>query len=497
MLVVAVLGCRRESPEVPIPAGTFVSGGDDTWAGATTITRHGAVTRELPAFIVDRRLVRKDEYAECVAAGSCAHPGPDPFNRVPASPHHDAPEQFTTFDNAQAYCRWKGKRLLTQDEFERLARGRDGWASVCRPGPHLDCDEDVVSRDGVRQLAWEQWIDRRDETFPVGATMGAFGCGVCVGNDAFGSPLNEWPFRCARDAPPRGSASPPVGESDATSDAPAVADALGQPSTMCPDVHPAAGTSDDATERRAAQARAIARDEQDARPYPHPGQVAALARIYEEAQGALDAVTAEQAHAIDAAKREAMASSYLSRGRARGAAPEAALRALNETSVGLARLAAAPMRAVMPSAAAKPRGPDEASTTWAADEVEAIFESVARDSVDGLSAAHDGEVIDVAEAAIYVFAAQKEVLTAVHVKRREALLLAHAEQQARLRTDGQAALRAMTALRDALRSLIGEAYRLQLVQSRMAWMSTRSQGPLGQDRSRERVATDRSGVSSR
>lgn len=194
--------CHRESPEVSIPAGTFVSGGDDKWAAGTVMTHAGAITVELPAFLVDRRLVHKEEYAACVQAARCAAPGPDPFDRNPSSPHYRGKELFTTFDNAQAYCRWKGKRLITQNEFERLARGRDGWASVCNPAPHRDCPENAVSRDGVRQLAWEQWIDRRDELFPVGAAMGSSGCAVCISNDAFGKPLDEWPFRCTRDAPP-------------------------------------------------------------------------------------------------------------------------------------------------------------------------------------------------------------------------------------------------------------------------------------------------------
>ncbi len=196
------LSCSRERPEVLILADTFISGAPPTWQTSGRLTRIGVRHIELHAFIVQRRLVHKDEYATCVEARACAALGPDRFAENPYSLHHKKPELFTTFDNAQAYCRWKGMRLVSQDEFERLARGTDGWASVCHKEPYRGCRENVVSRDGVRQLAWDQWIDRRDATFPLGATMGSSGYGAVVDNDSgTQTPFAEWPFRCARDAP--------------------------------------------------------------------------------------------------------------------------------------------------------------------------------------------------------------------------------------------------------------------------------------------------------
>ena len=197
-----LLSCTRERPEVLILADTFISGADPSWAAFGRLTRIGVRRIDLHAFIVERRLVRKDEYAACVEARACPALRPDPFAGYPDSPHHDEPEQFASFDNAQSYCRWKGMRLLSQDEFERLARGTDGWASVCHKEPFHGCSDKAISRDGVRQLTWEQWIDRRDEGYPLGATMG-FGNGVCLGNEVGLGPLPValHPFRCARDAP--------------------------------------------------------------------------------------------------------------------------------------------------------------------------------------------------------------------------------------------------------------------------------------------------------
>ena len=232
--------------------------------------------------------------------------------------------------------------------------------------------------------------------------------------------------------------------------------------------------------RDAAAARFIARDAKIARPYPHQGQEATLATIFEDAKVALDKVAREQERAIDTARGEVNAFSREGMAAPRSAALDLALRALNLTAVGLAGLVAGELkRALRPGGrSAKTLSPPEAVVTWVAEAVKAIFKDAAKDYLGDLAATAP-EVTDHKEEAVYVFAEQQRVLSAVHFDRGEALVTAHAEQRARLRTDGQAAIRAMTALRDALRALASDAYRLQLIQSRMAWMSTLSQDALG------------------
>jgi formylglycine-generating enzyme required for sulfatase activity len=75
----------------------------------------------LDAFFIDRTEVTQGDYDACVAAGVCTPPamGFDP----PGHPDH--PANDVTWDQAAAYCAWRGKRLPTEAEWERAARGTD------------------------------------------------------------------------------------------------------------------------------------------------------------------------------------------------------------------------------------------------------------------------------------------------------------------------------------------------------------------------------------
>jgi formylglycine-generating enzyme required for sulfatase activity len=192
-LVVAVLlaACRTKSAEVYVPEGTFVSGGSIYWgASRDEMTRVGYYPMHLHAFYADRRLVHESEMQACVEAHACADPGPDPYP--------SGPEVRTTFENASAYCRWRGKRLPTPDEFERMARGTDGWPLVCSKEPYVGCKRSAKSREGIEQLYHSyQWVDVRDARFPNGAAMG-FDLAIRIH-----APDPRMSFRCVRTAPTR------------------------------------------------------------------------------------------------------------------------------------------------------------------------------------------------------------------------------------------------------------------------------------------------------
>ena len=120
-------------PELPgmayVPAGDFVMGSD--YGEPDEQPRHLVY---LDAFYVDLYETSNAEYAECVAAGACRR---SRFHRDPdlGRPRH--PVCGIDFADVSAYCAWRGKRLPTEAEWERAARGtrevRWPWGDVFDP----------------------------------------------------------------------------------------------------------------------------------------------------------------------------------------------------------------------------------------------------------------------------------------------------------------------------------------------------------------------------
>jgi sulfatase modifying factor 1 len=80
-----------------------------------------ARTVQLSAFWLDRTEVTVAEYAHCVRLGRCREV---PFNLgARRFEHADFPRSRVTWEDAVAYCKFRGARLPTEAEFERAARG--------------------------------------------------------------------------------------------------------------------------------------------------------------------------------------------------------------------------------------------------------------------------------------------------------------------------------------------------------------------------------------
>ncbi|HEY5959952.1 MAG TPA: SUMF1/EgtB/PvdO family nonheme iron enzyme, partial [Polyangiaceae bacterium] len=77
----------------------------------------------MAAFWMDRLETTVAAYSECERSGRCP-PVPDPA--LASDSFSTLPVAFANLAAARAYCRFRGGRLPTKDEFERAARGATG-----------------------------------------------------------------------------------------------------------------------------------------------------------------------------------------------------------------------------------------------------------------------------------------------------------------------------------------------------------------------------------
>lgn len=109
--------CESSDPSlIDIPAGSFAMGSD-----ADADTDNPVHTVSLSAFAIDAYEVTNALYAACVDALACALPANTVDYNDPTKAQH--PVAFVAHAQASAYCAWAGKRLPTEAEWERAARG--------------------------------------------------------------------------------------------------------------------------------------------------------------------------------------------------------------------------------------------------------------------------------------------------------------------------------------------------------------------------------------
>jgi formylglycine-generating enzyme len=119
---------------VTIPAGPFVRG---TMSGG--FDEQPQRTIYLDTFSIDRFEVTNHHYQQFVLTTGHRKSGPPSRYAKSISKMRgtNQPAVYVSWDDANEYCRWKGKRLPTEAEWEKAMRGSDGrlwpWGNQEKP----------------------------------------------------------------------------------------------------------------------------------------------------------------------------------------------------------------------------------------------------------------------------------------------------------------------------------------------------------------------------
>jgi formylglycine-generating enzyme required for sulfatase activity len=113
---------------ITIPAGSFQMGCDPAHNGGYDCPSASQLhIVYLDSYQIDKYEVTNEQYTQCVAAGECDPPAnnttPSRTLYYGSSTYMNYPVVYVSWHNANDYCTWARKRLPTEAEWEKAARG--------------------------------------------------------------------------------------------------------------------------------------------------------------------------------------------------------------------------------------------------------------------------------------------------------------------------------------------------------------------------------------
>jgi len=145
LLALLLVACQPPpSDMVAVEGGTFV-------AGSAALPSHDNPERTATVadFFIERTEVSVGAYGACVEAGACGAAVID----AAALRRLELPVTGVTWRDAVAFCTWRGRRLPTENEWERAARGAANrlfpWGDAYLPDAANGAQARACIQDGV------------------------------------------------------------------------------------------------------------------------------------------------------------------------------------------------------------------------------------------------------------------------------------------------------------------------------------------------------------
>jgi formylglycine-generating enzyme required for sulfatase activity len=159
---------------IEVPAGEFQMGCDAALSpvgGCTARKDTPLHTVYLDAYAIDKYEVTNLQYRACVDAGVCPRPMTDHSlrrRRYFIKPEYNYfPVVYVSWRNAQTYCAWQGKRLSTEAEWEKAARGPIDTRTWPWGEEFPDCNRANYTDDRIEPS--RNWVVCTGDTDEVGS----------------------------------------------------------------------------------------------------------------------------------------------------------------------------------------------------------------------------------------------------------------------------------------------------------------------------------------